>query len=282
MGEIKAIILDIDGTLTNARKEITPRTKEALIQTQKQGVKVVLASGRPTAGLMKFAGEIEATRHGGLLVSFNGSRVVSAETGEIYFNQPMSVEEGRAVLEHLKKFDRVRPMIDRGGYMYVNDVYDCWITFNGEPFNVMQYESRGNSYKLCEQDDLAAFADEPLNKILTFADPEYLEEHYRELMEPFKDTLSCMFTSPFYFEFTAPGIDKSKALDCVLPGMGIKRENIIAFGDAQNDHTMLEYAGIGVAMGNAVDSLKAIADEVTLSNEEDGIAVTLEKYLPLY
>ena len=132
---------------------------------------------------------------------------------------------------------------------------------------------------MCEKDDLATFADYPLNKILTAGDPDYLQENYKNIMEPFKDTLSCMFTAPFYFEFTAKGIDKAKALDTVLSPMGFKREEMIAFGDGHNDASMVEYAGIGVAMGNAVDDLKAIADEVTFSNEEDGIAYTLSKYI---
>ncbi|VYT70290.1 Sugar phosphatase YidA [Clostridium tertium] len=99
------------------------------------------------------------------------------------------------------------------------------------------------------------------------------------MMEPFKDKLSCMFTAPFYFEFTAKGIDKAKALDSVLIPMGYKNEEMIAFGDGHNDASMIKYAGIGVAMENAVDDLKAIANEVTLSNEEDGIAYTLSKYI---
>ena len=138
---------------------------------------------------------------------------------------------------------------------------------------------RGLSVFLCEKDDLAAFADYPLNKILTAGEPEYLKAHYKEMMEPFKDTLNCMFTADFYFEFTAKGIDKAKALDSVLIPMGYKKEEMIAFGDGHNDASMVKYAGIGVAMANAVDDLKAIANEITLSNEEDGIAYTLSKYI---
>lgn len=88
-----------------------------------------------------------------------------------------------------------------------------------------------------------------------------------------------MFTAPFYFEFTAKGIDKAKALDTVLIPMGYKKEEMIAFGDGQNDASMVKYAGIGVAMENAVDELKAVANEITLSNEEDGISYTLSKYI---
>lgn len=276
----KVIIMDVDGTLTNSKKVVTPQTKEALLKAEEAGTVLILASGRPTSGLIDLAKELEMDKHHGLLVAYNGSTVVDCETMEVLFNQALSVEEGKAVLEHMKKFDRVRPMIDKGEYMYVNNVYDNWITWKGKPFDVIQYESRGGKFKLCEVDDLAAFVDFPLNKILTTSDPEYLQEHYQEMMEPFKDSLSCMFTGDFYFEFTAQGIDKAKALDTVLIPMGYKREDMIAFGDGHNDASMVAYAGIGIAMENAVQDLKDIADEMTLSNDEDGIAVALYKHMP--
>lgn len=276
---IKVIAMDMDGTLLNSQKKISPRTKEALLRVQEAGKILILASGRPTSGLMEFARELKMEEYHGLLVSYNGSQVVDCTTGKILFNQAMTVEEGKAVLEHMKKFDRVRPMIDRGAYLYVNNVYDQMIWLNGKEFNVIEYESRGGKFQLCEERDLAAFVDFPLNKILTTADPEYLQEHYKAMMEPFKDRLSCMFTAPFFFEFTAQGIDKARALDAVLPPMGYQREEIIAFGDGHNDASMLAYAGRSVAMANAVDALKAQADEVTASLDEDGIAITIERIL---
>lgn len=277
---IKVIIMDVDGTLKNSQRIITPKTKEALLKAQEKGAILILASGRPTTGLIPIMKELEMDKHHGLLVSFNGSRVVDCETMEILFNQTMSVEEGKAVLNHMKNFERVRPMIDKDEYMYVTNVYDNYIDWNGGPFNVIEYESRGNGYKLCEVDDLAEFVDYSLNKILTFSDPAYLQEHHEAMAEPFKDSLSCMFTGAFYFEFTAKGIDKAKALDTVLKPMGYTESEMIAFGDGHNDASMVKYAGTGVAMANAVQALKDIADEVTLSNDEDGIAVSLYKHMP--
>lgn len=276
---ITVIAMDMDGTLLNSQKRISPRTRQALLQAQEAGMILILASGRPTSGLKEFARELEMDTHHGLLVSYNGSKVVDCQSGRELFNQAMTVEEGRAVLEHMKKFDQVRPMIDRGEYMYVNDVYNQMIHVDGKEFNVIQYESRGGHFKLCEKEDLAAFADFPLNKILTTADPEYLQAHYQEMMEPFKDGLSCMFTGKFYFEFTAKGIDKAKALEAALTPLGYDREEMIAFGDGHNDASMLAWAGRSVAMANAVEELKAAADEVTASNDEDGIALVIERIL---
>lgn len=275
---IKAIVMDVDGTLTTGDKDISKRTKEVLLRAQRDGILLVLASGRPTTGLTELGKKLKMHENEGLFVSFNGAKVIDVPTMETLFDQPMLVEDGKAVLEHLKQFD-VKPMIDKENYLYVNDVFDNIIMWDGEPFNVVEYESRGGNFLLCEHDDLAEFVDYPLSKILVAGDPEYLREHCDAMQAPFAGTLNAMFTGPFYFEYTAKDIDKAKALDTVLRARGIKPEEVISFGDGHNDMSIIEYAGIGVAMANAVDDLKDAADEVTLSNEEDGIAVSLEKHL---
>ncbi|MDT0091655.1 Cof-type HAD-IIB family hydrolase [Listeria marthii] len=275
----QAIILDIDGTLLNDDKKISTETKKALITAQQNGVKLILASGRPTTGMHLYAEQLEMEKYHGLLVSYNGAKVVDCQTKEELFNQALTVAEGKAVLEHMKNFE-VKVMIDKDDYMYVNDVFDCYVPYKGEEINIIQYESRGGNFKLCEKDDLAAFLDYRISKILTAGDPAYMQENYQAMMAPFKDSLNCVFTADFYFEFTAQGIDKAKALDTVLTPMGINPENIIAFGDGHNDITMVEYAGTGIAMSNAVPELKAAASSVTLSNNEDGIAHVLNSLIP--
>lgn len=275
---IKAIVLDIDGTLLNTGKIISEKTKQALIAAQEKGIKVILASGRPTTGMLEVAEQLEMTKYEGFLVSYNGARVTDCLTKKVLFNQAMSIETGQAILEHLKNFD-VMPMIDKDDYLYVNDVYSGMLDLPDGAFNIIEYEARGGNFKLSEIDDLAAFATFPINKILIAAQPEYLQKIAPALHAPFDEIVTAAFSAPFYFEFTDKGIDKAKALNTVFPEMGIHSENIIAFGDGHNDRSIIEYAGIGVAMGNAVDALKEIADDVTLSCDEDGIAAGLEKYL---
>ncbi|MBC1628231.1 HAD family phosphatase [Listeria welshimeri] len=274
----QAIILDIDGTLLNDDKKISPETKKALITAQQNGVKLILASGRPTTGMHLYAEQLEMEKYHGLLVSYNGAKVVDCQTKEELFNQTLTIAEGKAVLEHMKQFE-VKVMIDKDDYMYVNNVYDCYIPYKDEEINIIQYESRGGNFKLCEKEDLAAFLDYRINKILTAGDPGYMQKNYQAMMAPFKNTLNCVFTADFYFEFTAKNIDKAKALDTVLTPMGIHAENIIAFGDGHNDITMVKYAGTGIAMDNAVPELKAVANSITLSNNKDGIAHVLNNFI---
>ena len=274
---IKAIIMDIDGTLVGKSQEITPDTKEALKHVQEKGVTLVLASGRPINGMVHLAKELDMDKHHGLCVCYNGGRVVDNETNEIIFNQTMSVETGKAILNHMKKFD-VQPLIVKDKYAYVTDVYGATVTSkNGK--SIFDHEAHDNKFLLCEVADLAEFADYELNKILVVGEPDYLQEHNKEMYEPFTETCNAMVTAPFYYEYTDKGIDKVRALEASLVKRGIKAEECMSFGDAQNDISMIKWAKVGVAMGNASEECKAAADEVTASNEADGIALSVKKHL---
>ena len=276
---IKAILLDIDGTLTNTQKVITPRTREALLAAQEKGVVLVLASGRTATGLSTYAADLDLANHGGVLVCYNGAKSLNCQTGEVYFEQALTVDQGKRVLEHMKSFD-VAPVIDHGEYMYVNDVFFRIPGQANYPECIIEYEGHSNNFLLCEKRDLAAFCDFPLNKILNAGEPGYLQEHWQEMAAPFEGELTAMFTAPVYFEFTPLGVDKVRAIKDTFDALGIDQSEVMSFGDAQNDLTMIEWARIGVAMGNAVDEVKAKADFVTLDNDSDGIAYALRELVP--
>lgn len=275
---IKAIALDIDGTLTNDQKVVTPRTKEALFAAQRAGIRVILASGRPVQGLRALARELELDRYHGLLVAYNGAHVVDAESNEGLFDQPMEPAVMRELLDHLRSFD-VIPWVTEGEYLYVEDAYRCMISHRGRERNIVKYERDACDLKIREVHDLAEVLDRPQDKILTAATDTYLAAHADEMYAPFRDRLSGMFTADFYFEFMAPGINKAHALAGALPKLGIDAAEVVAFGDGQNDAAMIAWAGTGVAMANAIDETKAVADMVTASNNEDGVAVALEQLL---
>ncbi|HLQ39654.1 MAG TPA: Cof-type HAD-IIB family hydrolase [Tetragenococcus sp.] len=273
----KAIAMDLDGTLLNSQKKISPATKKALLTLQKKGIKLILASGRPTPGLMDYARELSLDKFGGVILSFNGAHVLNVQTKQTLFAQTLAPEKVQQILTHLQQF-KVKTMICHKEYMYVEDVFDNQIEVNQKKRNIIEYEARAGHYKLCEVDELARFCDFPLYKILTAASPVYLKSHYQAMREPFKDEVSALFSDPFYFEFTARGVTKGYGLNQLLPQLGIKKEELLAFGDGENDRTMLEYAGLGVVMGNASEELKQAADQVTLTNDQDGIVKVLSQY----
>lgn len=275
---IKAIALDIDGTLTNDEKVITPRTREALLAAQRSGIRLILSSGRPVQGLRAIAAELDLQDNGGLLVAFNGAHVVDAQTDEVLFDHPVEVETMRALVEHLRAFD-VIPWIVEGRELFVERGERHLITYRDAPFDIVEYERSACDLVIHEVDDLLDVCARPQDKLLTASEPEYLQRHWRAMREPFADSLSGMFTADFYFEFMAPGINKGNALAGALPKLGIDASEVVAFGDGENDISMIEWAGTGVAMGNADEPVKAVASMVTASNNEDGIARALDAIL---
>ena len=210
-----------------------------------------------------------------------GLRVLDpAQADEVLFDQAMPADELHRLIDHLRNFD-VIPMISLGRDLHVEDSYHCMITLpDGSQKNIVKYERDACDLKIREVESLHEVADAyPVDKLLTAGDPAYLQAHYEEMYAPFKQTLSGMFTADWYFEYTAPGIDKARALEGALPKLGIDASEVVSFGDGQNDKSMIEWAGTGVAMGNAVDEVKAVAQMVTANNNEDGIAVALDKLL---
>lgn len=276
----KLILLDIDGTLFNSKHVITDETKRALLKAQESGLRLIIASGRPENGLHKIADSLDMEDNNGILISYNGAMVSDYETKEIIYEKRMSKEDARDVLTHLKKFEGLRAIVDKDEYMYVEDVYNCYLDLEDGKFNIIQHESRGNGFMLKEVENLADFIDFPVAKILTAGNPEYLQDNFKLMREPFEGKLSSMFTAPFYYEYTAKDVDKSEALKASVEKLGYSSDEMIAFGDGENDITMVDYAGCGVAMGNAIDSLKEVSDYITLSNDQDGIAYALKNILP--
>ncbi|WP_214740977.1 Cof-type HAD-IIB family hydrolase [Exiguobacterium sp. s48] len=275
---IQAILLDLDGTLLNDDKMITEQTKRTLLALQAQGVKVVLASGRPKRGMIRYAEELKLNEFDGLIVSSNGACVTDASTGDTLFEQAMQIDDVRSILEHLENYE-VIPMINDDTYMYVRDVFEGQLDVNGKLINIIEYESRGGQFQLREEPSLIDIIDFPVHKILVAGEPSYLRENAPALAAPFTGRVTSMFTAAMYYEFTDLGIDKAKALRHVFKELGIDRDQVIAFGDGHNDRSIIEYAGIGIAMGNAVDALIDIATEVTTSNNDDGISKILERYI---
>lgn len=281
---IKAILLDIDGTLTNSKKEITPKTKEALMKAQEAGIRLAIVSARTENGLARFGRWLDFANHHGILIACNGALIKDAETGEIYFEKSMPAELASAILERLKSYDRMIPLVTKGEYMYTNDVFSGMIHVStGEKeieFNVIQYESRSNEYMLCEEKDMAAWGNFPMQKILVAGEPDYMKQYAEEMAEPFKDMASTGFTAPFYYEFNARGVDKAQAIQTAFSKIGISTDEMMAFGDAQNDIPMIKAVKYGIAMGNAIQEAKDAAYDVTLDNDHDGIAEAIYKYIP--
>jgi len=264
----KVLVLDIDGTLTNSKKEITPATKEALIETQEQGHIVVVASGRPTAGIVKIADELELGRFGGYVLSFNGARITNWKTKEIIYQNVLSNE----MIKPLYDF-----AIDNNlGLVSYED--NCVITGTRHD-EYMELEARINSISIKDVTNFIEYVDFPVNKCLFTASLDVAEQKEKELAELYGDRASIYRSEPFFIEVMPEGVDKAASLDKLVNALGLSQKDTIAVGDGFNDMSMIKYAGIGVAMKNAQDKVKEAADYITLSNDEDGVVDVINKFI---
>lgn len=264
----KLIALDLDGTLKTSQNTISEKTREALIQCQELGIKVVLASGRPTPGLRHEALALELEKYEGYLLSFNGAKVNDYKTGEIIYEKALTVTQAKEMIQRAKDY-----------HLAAMSYLDQDLISDQSDNSYVIGEAKLNDMGLCQIDDLTTFIDFPVNKVLLAADPDYVAGILDEFKAPYDGQLSIYRSAPFYIEIMAQNIDKAASLDCLVKHLGIKREEVIAFGDGYNDLSMVEYAGVGVAMGNAVEGVKEKADKVTLSNDEDGIAYMLSQLI---
>lgn len=265
----KIIALDIDGTLTNSNKEVSGPTLEALIDIQKRGYKVVLASGRPTPGVSAIASQLKLQEYGSYILSYNGAKIINCRTKEVIYQRtlPSSVLPGLFEIAQ-----------QTGVHLntYKNDEY----IIAGIGINrYMEMESRVCGMPIKKAENFVEKIDFPMNKILYSLEPEYLAAPEKLVKERFHNLLNVYRSDPFYLEVMPSKVDKAHSLLKLLGSLGMTKEEMICCGDGFNDITMLECAGLGVAMENAQDLVKASADYITASNDNDGILEVIEKFI---
>ena len=264
----RLIAMDLDGTLNNDQKIITPKTRRALAAAQKQGIRLALASARPSPGLYRERDVLGLRDYGGILMSYNGGRIMDAATGTVLFETAMDMAEAKVVLRFLEKLP-VMPILDDGKQFYVTSAAGYKV----------DYECRNNNMICSEVENLADFLSFAPIKILMSVLPEQLKPVQDTIAAFLPDSLTVVQTAPFYLEVIPRRINKGQGIRDICNALNMTPAEVVAFGDAENDIPMLKAAGMGIAMGNAAEAVKAAADMVTLSNNEDGIAAALEKLL---
>jgi hypothetical protein len=264
----KVLVLDLDGTLTNGKKQVTPHTLNRLKKAQEQGVKIVLASGRPTYGVAPIADLLELDKHNGYILSYNGGEIIQWKNREKMHQKVLDP----AVLPYL---------------------YDC---AKQNEFAILTYQDNNvltehpnNEYVLREAhlnvmnpQKVENFLDAitfPVAKCLIVGEPERLAKLEVEMQRRLCDRMEVYRSEPYFLELVPKGIDKANSLSLLLDKLGLSSEEMICVGDGFNDISMITYAGLGVAMANAQPQVRDKADYITLSNEEDGVAVVVDKFI---
>lgn len=265
----KLLVLDVDGTLLNDAKEISKRTLASLLKVQQMGIRVALASGRPTYGLMPLAKTLELGNYGGFIISYNGGQIINAQNGEILFERRINPE----MLPYLEKKARKNNFA-------IFTYHDGTILTDSSDNEHVRAEANLNNLKIIQEEEFSTAIDfAPCKCILVSNDEEALkdlEEHWKKRLD---GTLDVFCSEPYFLEVVPCGIDKANTLGVLLSYLNIAREEVIAIGDGVCDVNMLQVAGLGIAMGHAQDSVKVCADYVTASNEEDGVAQSVEKLI---
>lgn len=264
----KIIAVDIDGTLVDSKKNLSQITKDALIKAQKKGHVVVIVSGRHAKGVEKYAKALDFDEFGGLLSNCNGAWVGNFQTKETLVDHKIEPELMKAYLNFSKTLPAHHILhIDNKIY---TDAKDAEIT---------QLTARINNMDHVYKEDLFENIDYSLNVIvLCQQDPEILDSVEEKIRDRFDDKLSIVRSTKNFLEAMPKGINKGTSLIEIADHYKLGVEDIIAFGDELNDIEMIKMAGTGVAMANANPLIKEVADYVTLSNDENGIAHYLEKF----
>ena len=259
----KLIVLDLDGTLTNSKKEISSRNRETLIRIQEQGIRLVLASGRPTYGIVPLANELRMNEFGGFILSYNGGEIINWETKEMMYENVLP-NEVVPVLYECARTNHLSILTYDGAEIVTENSQDPYV----------QKEAFLNKR---ETNDFLTDITLPVAKCLIVGDAGKLIPVESELCIRLQGKINVFRSEPYFLELVPQGIDKALSLSVLLENIGMTREEVIAIGDGYNDLSMIKFAGMGIAMGNAQEPVKKAADYITLTNDEDGVAEAIER-----
>ena len=268
MRAIKLLALDLDGTLTNSKKEITSVNKEYIRKAQKKGVQIVLASGRPVIGIKGVADALNLWETGGFILAYNGGQIIDCQSKKDMVKKTIPIEYVHDICEVIHKFNVYPLTYDEAGVICENDSN-----------NYVQKEAYNNSIKVRKVRSLENEITEPVVKFMVVGEPDELNFAYEYLKEKFDGILNVFFSEPYFMEITPLGIEKASALDNLTSLLGLTCENLMACGDGLNDIPMLQFAGLSVAMENAYEETKKYADYISKSNEDDGVAFAIKKFI---
>ena len=265
--------LDLDGTLLTDRKEITPRTRKVISQAIAEGIVVLVATGRPWLGVPDELREFPGMRYA---LTSNGARILDTQEGAVLEEHLLLPDSAEKALEICGKYDTLMEIyFDGQGYAPADKMAKLE-RYHKNP-NMWEYMRKtripvDNIFELLERENRGVDKVQAL-----FSDMEERQAALRELeREP---GLELVGSLKYNIEINAVGVNKGTGLLNLGRLLGIRREEIMACGDGDNDTVMLREVGFGVAMGNAEEQVKEAADYIAPTNEEEGVAEAIEKFV---
>lgn len=268
MNQYKVVVVDVDGTLITSDNHVTPITKEAIKKVKEKGILFGVATGRAVSSAMNMLKQYEVDHLVDFLVCSNGVEIVDLKDNHSIITYPLTKDDLITITNYMKPCEVDYCLYDNG-YLYTNNVSE-----------IIHRISVFNNLKpvICPIEELPL----PQAQKIVFAIPQEkvddVKEHKKKINDP---RYSCFFTQAELFEFVDYRVSKATGISAFLSERGLSMENVVTFGDAENDSDMLVKAGLGVAMANAPLDIQAQADVVTKTNDEDGVAYYLDKLFNL-
>lgn len=264
--QYKMIVVDMDDTLLTDDHIISQENKEMIMKAQEMGVYVVLASGRPTSAMTAYAKELKMDYYNSYMISFNGSTITD-------------LKEDKVLFEHALTKEQIHSLYD---FSQQNNTHI--ITYLGEQIiserhsEYIDIESTITGLELLIVPSFKDAVTTSAVKCLLLEEPGYLKGVEAVLKEAMPDLSVCM-SKPFFLEAAPNGIDKGAAIQVLAEKLNIHQSEIIAVGNAGNDLTMIQYAGLGVWVDNVDDELRAFGDVIVASNNDHGVAEVIKRYI---
>lgn len=261
---IKLVAVDMDDTLLDGTLKVSPQTCEAIGKAQEQGVIVTIATGRMFVSALPFAEQLNIQAP---LIIYNGGMIRHPISKEMIFHKTIEADVAGQVVELFRQ---------RGWYLqsYIND--ELYVAERSE--KAIYYEKFANIKAVVAGAEFYSMKHEP-TKFLALAEPHEIQQIQKVVNAEFGGNVFTATSKATFLELTHPSVNKGHALSVLAEKLTISREEVMAIGDSNNDYPMIEYAGFGVAMGNASDRVKGIAQAVTTHNNAHGVAEAIEKYV---
>ena len=287
---VKWIVTDMDGTLLNSRDQISEKTRAALLACQEKGIRLILASGRSYIRQMPYAEQLRLAEFGGAMIEVNGLAVNRLQNGGREVFERLGREDKELLFSELQRFE-----VEIHGYQ--DEALYYWIPDWQRPFKEQERKEKGyppehplvagpwswvtsnvHSYPTMKEIFSGKEMPDELNKMGCSDRPERIPEVYEYLKEHFEKRYEIARTDSRSIEISRKGISKGNALKRLMEEEGVRPEEVLAFGDGENDISLFRAVSHSIAMGNAEDYVKEHATDVTGTNNEDGIVMALEKY----
>lgn len=263
---IRMLAIDMDGTLLRDDNTISAYTQDVLRRARAQGVYVVVATGRMYRSAKQLAAELELGNVP--VITYSGGLIATAESEEILYHTAMDAALTREVLAAARELGVFTQMY-LGDTLYVPERTDF----------VREYEAHCRVQAHVAGEEFWEMPATPTKILLVEPEPEEMEQVAARMYALFEGRVNFVQSTPYFFEILAPHVSKGIAVEQLGLRYGVPLTEVMAFGNAQNDAGMLQAVGWPVAVGNAIEPLKRLARIIAPTNEEDGVAQTIEKYV---